>query len=90
MDMRLDVIHWRPVDDRELYWLDEVVVPTPPRDVQHPEPSRAVKNYLKQEERLCLQKLAEKPTVNAARLPPCPCVSPDLRTSFPGVYELRL
>jgi len=83
MDMRLDAIHWRPVNDRELYWLDDVVVPTPPSDVQHPEPSRAVKNYLNQEEKLCLKKSAEKRKASAAAgLPPCPCVLSDLRTSF--------
>jgi len=82
MDVRLDAIHWRPVDDRELYWLDDVVVPTPPRDVQHPVTSRAVTNYLKQEEELCRKNRAEKRKASTAGLPPCPCVSSDLRTSF--------
>ena len=79
---RLNTINWRLIDDHEaaeLYWLEELY-PTHTREVLHSEPSEAVKWYLKKEEEQCSQKLVNKRNASGHRLPPCPCISPDLRT----------
>ena len=85
---RLDTLNsWRLVDDTDMYWLDELApaaAPTPRAaaagDVLQVEPSDAVKSYLRDEERRCIDKLHAS-NATGRRLPPCPCVSPDLRTS---------
>ena len=82
---RLDAMNWRLIDDADIYWIDEMV-PTPARDVLQSEPSEAVKNYLKKEQEQCVEKLASKTNSSTRRLPACPCISPDLRTS--GVFEV--
>ena len=87
LDSQMDTVDWRLMDDSELYWFEEVIVPTPTREVQQAEWSEAVKNYLKKEEERCLEKLASSSSsmrnVSVTRgpeTPPCPCVSSDLRT----------
>ena len=77
---RLDTMNWRLIDDADIYWIDEMV-PTPARDVLQSEPSEAVKNYLKKEQEQCLEKIAGQTNSSTRRLPACPCISPDLRTS---------
>jgi len=76
----MDGMNWRLVDESELYWLEDLV-PKPTREVLQSEPSEAVKNYLKTEEEKCMKKLATRRNTNTTGLPPCPCISPDLRKS---------
>jgi len=79
----LNTMNWRLVDEDDIYWIDELV-PTPTREVLQSEPSEAVKNYLNDELERCRQRLLASSTTNTSsrrRFPPCPCVSPDLRTS---------
>ena len=97
LDSQMDTVDWRLMDDSELYWFEEVIVPTPTREVQQAEWSEAVKNYLKKEEERCLEKLASTSSsmrnVSAARgpeTPPCPCVSSDLRTYMYFTLSLSL
>jgi len=77
---RLDAMHWRLIDETDMYWMDELI-PTPTREVLQSEPNEAVKRYLKNEEERCLEKLASTTGASGRRHPPCPCISPDLRTS---------
>jgi len=76
------MINWRLVDERELYTWDDLVTHTSPDYIQrHSQPSREVERYLKDEETLCLERQASKKVKgSSSRLPPCPCISPDLRT----------
>jgi len=90
-DGRLGITNW--IGDYEPYTLDvtaqeeghhltQQTKPTAPKKVprlmQQAKPTEAVKIYFRKEEDQCLKKRASKKKASASRLPPCPCISPDL------------